>query len=92
MAEINQENSADRQQDPSLQPLLRSLAIELAIYAPLVLIYFFIVIRYADIFLADLYEQNKVFYAIAAIIAIVGQGVLLERLTTWLLHRFGLRR
>jgi hypothetical protein len=78
--------------DPSLQPLLKSLALELIIYTPLVLIYFFIVIRYADEFLTALYSQNRVYYAIMAILAIVGQGVLLERLTTWLLHRFGLRR
>lgn len=78
--------------DPSLQPLLKSLAIELLIYAPLVLLYFFIVIRYADVFLAQLYNDSRVLYAAAAILAIVGQGVLLERLTSWLLHRFGLRR
>lgn len=78
--------------DPSLRPLLRSLAVEVIIYTPLMFIYFLIVIRYADDFLVGLYNGNRILYAIAAIIAIVGQGILLERLTTWLLHRFGLRR
>ncbi|MGD2163238.1 MAG: hypothetical protein PVI81_00890 [Anaerolineales bacterium] len=80
------------QSDPSLQPLLKSIALELIIYAPLVIIYFLLVLRYADMYLADLYLQNTTYYAIASLVAIVAQGVLLERLTTWLLHRFGLRK
>ncbi len=87
------ENRTDQDRpDPSLQPLLRSLALELSIYAPLVILYFLLVLRLAGEYLNDLYQQNTTFYAIVALIAIVLQGVLLERLTTWLLHRFGLRK
>lgn len=82
----------DQRFDPSLQPLLRSLALEILIYAPLVVLYFLLVLRFAGKYLADLYIQNTRLYAIAALTAIVAQGVLLERLTTWLLHRFGLRK
>jgi hypothetical protein len=78
--------------DPSLQPLLRSLVLELLIYAPLVILYFFLVLRLAGRFLTDLYIQNTTHYAVIALAAIVAQGVLLERLTAWLLHRFGLRK
>ncbi len=78
--------------DPSLQPLLRSLALELLIYAPLVVVYFLLVLRLAGDYLFDLYQQNTTLYSIVALAAIVAQGVLLERLTTWLLHRFGLRK
>jgi hypothetical protein len=84
--------SDDQRFDPSLQPLLRSLALEILIYAPLVVLYFLLVLRFAGEYLADLYIQNTRLYAIAALTAIVVQGVLLERLTTWLLHRFGLRK
>jgi hypothetical protein len=87
------ENRTDQDRfDPSLQPLLRSLALELIIYAPLVILYFLLVLRLAGDYLADLYQQNTTFYALVALTAIVLQGVLLERLTTWLLHRFGLRK
>lgn len=90
-APVEPNNGQDRL-DPSLRPLLRSLALELVIYAPLVVIYFLLVLRLAGDYLADLYQQDTVLYSIVALAAIVAQGVLLERLTTWLLHRFGLRK
>lgn len=92
MTEPFEQPIEERSSDPSLQPLLRSLAIELLIYAPLVILYFFLVLRIAGRYLADMYSQNTTYYAIIALAAIVAQGVLLERLTTWLLHRFGLRK
>jgi len=78
--------------DPSLQPLLRSLLAELLIYTPLVILYFLLILRVAENYLARLYNQAPLPYAAAAIIAIVGQGVLLEWLTSWLLRQFGLRK
>jgi hypothetical protein len=80
-----------QQRDPSLRPLLRSLAIELAIYTPLVLAYFVFILRFANSYLTDLYYRNTILYAIVATAAIVTQAVILERLTAWLLRRFGLR-
>ena len=77
--------------DPSLRPLLRSLLLELAIYIPLVVAYFLIVLRFANRYLTELYYSDIVLYAIVATSAIVMQVVLLERLTAWLLRRFGLR-
>lgn len=92
MPERRETNNGEGLSDPSLQPLLKSLAIELLIYAPLVILYFLLVLRFADQFLADLYNSDTKLYAFVALAAIVLQGVLLERLTTWLLHRFGLRK
>ena len=77
--------------DPSIQPLLRSLLAELVVYIPLVILYFFFILRVAEEYLIELYEQAPLPYAAAAILAIVGQGVLLEWLTSWLLKRYGLR-
>lgn len=77
--------------DPSLRPLLRSLFLELLIYTPLVVVYFLLVLRYANDYLTELYQTNTVTYAIVATLAIIAQAVLLERLTAWLLRRFGLR-
>lgn len=78
--------------DPSLQPLLRSLLAELAIYTPLVIVYYLLILRVAERYLADLYQEAPLPYAAAALAAIVIQGVLLERLTSWLVRRFGLRK
>jgi hypothetical protein len=78
-------------QDPSLQPLLRSILLEIAIYVPIVAVYFWLILRYAGDKLTSLYQDSLTLYAIAATLAIVIQGVLLEILTSWLLRRFGLR-
>ena len=77
--------------DPSLRPLLRSLLLELAIYTPLVVLYFLVVLRFANGYLTRLYTSDTILYATVATAAIVAQAVLLERLTAWLLRRFGLR-
>ena len=76
---------------PSLRPLLRSILLEIAIYVPIVAAYFWLILRYAGDKLASLYQDSLPLYAIAATLAIVTQGVLLEVLTSWLLRRFGLR-
>jgi hypothetical protein len=88
---MKEESTTRSSSDPSLRPLLRSLLIELAIYTPLVVIYFFLVLRFANDYLTELYRTDTILYAIVATVAIVAQAVLLERLTAWLLRRFGLR-
>jgi hypothetical protein len=77
--------------DPSFRPMMRSLAIELAIYAPLVTIYFLIIISFAKDLLLHIYYELPVVYSIATLLLIVAQGVLLEALTSWLLRKIGLR-
>ncbi len=78
--------------DPSLGPLLRSFLLEIAIYAPLVVLYFLLILRFANHRLTDLFLSNPRLYAFVATAAIVGQGVLLEWLTSLLVRRFGLRK
>jgi hypothetical protein len=78
-------------QDPSLRPLLRSILLEIAIYVPVVAAYFWLILRYVSDKFTSLYQDSLALYAIAATLAIIIQGVLLERLTSWLLRRFGLR-
>jgi hypothetical protein len=77
--------------DPSIRPLLLSLAIEILIYVPFVTLYFFFILKYAEAWLFDLYSLSKGWYAAMAILLITGQGVMLEALTSWLIRRFGLR-
>jgi hypothetical protein len=77
--------------DPSFVPLMKSLTLELVIYGPLVTLYFLIVLRTANDWLTHLYTASSTKYAVVAVLLIVGQGVMLEMLTSWLLRRIGLR-
>lgn len=79
------------QRDPSFGPLMRSLAIEAVIYAPLVVFYFLLLRTFVREPLFQLYQEMTVAYAVAGTILIVGQGILLEALTSWLLRKIGLR-
>ena len=69
---------------------LRVFAIELAIYAVLVTVYFFLVLHLLGNWLFSLETQHRVLYAVVALLLIIGQAVVLDGITT-LLFRF-LRR
>jgi hypothetical protein len=77
--------------DPSFIPFLRSLGLEMIVYAPLLVIYLLVVLRFFKDPLFELAQTNLVIYAVVGLAAIVAQSVLLEILTTWLLRRFGVR-
>lgn len=72
--------------------LIRNFAIELVVYGTLVVVYFLVVLQTIGDWLFDLYENNLTVYAIAALVLIVVQGVILEMLTTFLIERLGLER
>lgn len=65
---------------------LKLFLIELAVYAVLVLGYFFLVLHFLGTWLFRLFEQNKKLYAFVALGLIIGQGVMLEMLTSALLR------
>jgi hypothetical protein len=65
-----------------------SFLLELGVYAGLVTGYFFLVLHFLAGALQDLFMTNKVTYAFVALALIVGQGVLLQTLTTHLLRFF----
>ena len=65
-----------------------SFLLELVVYAVLVTGYFFLVLHFLGGALRNLFETNKTTYAIVALALIIGQGVLLEMLTTALLGLF----
>ena len=62
-----------------------SFLLELGLYALLVTGYFFLVLHFLGGALRGLFETNKTTYAIVALALIIGQGVLLEVLSTALL-------
>jgi hypothetical protein len=65
---------------------LRAFAIELTIYAVLVTVYFFLVLHLLGTWLNGLEIHHRYTYAAVAILLIIGQAVLLETLTTFLIR------
>ena len=65
---------------------LRAFAIELAIYAVLVVAYFFLVLNLLGGWLYQLEIHHRYIYAGLAILLIIAQAVLLESLTTFLIR------
>ena len=65
---------------------LRAFLIELAVYAVFVTGYFFLVLHYLSGWLQDLHLNHVKLYALVTIVLIIGQAVLLESVTTWLLR------
>ncbi|MBN2501060.1 MAG: hypothetical protein JXB38_09810 [Anaerolineales bacterium] len=76
----------------SFKVWLRKFLIELVLYGLLVVGYFFLALRYLGDPLARLFQDNLRYYAIASLLLIVAQGVLLDFVVTFLLDFFGLDR
>ena len=66
--------------------MLRAFSIELAVYAVLVVAYFFLVLHFLGEWLRQLEVHHRYTYAGVAILLIIGQAVLLESVTTLLLR------
>ncbi len=66
---------------------LRAFAIELAVYAVLVICYFFLVLNLLGNWLYQLETEDRYVYSGVALLLIIGQAVLLDTVTT-LLFRF----
>jgi hypothetical protein len=65
---------------------LRAFLIELAIYSVLVVGYFFFVLHFLGEWLPPLHQDHKYIYALVAILLILVQAVMLEIVTSFLLH------
>jgi hypothetical protein len=65
---------------------VRAFAIELVIYAVLVVTYFFLVLHLLGQWLYQLEVQHRYVYAVLSILLIIGQAVLLESVTTFLIR------
>jgi hypothetical protein len=77
---------------PDLQKLIRNFAIELVLYGVLLVIYFFVVLRFLGDYLTALYNNSLVVYAVLALVLIVVQGVFLEALTSFLVKLLRLEK
>ena len=65
---------------------LRAFLIELVIYAVLVVGYFFLVLHFLGEGLYQLETRHRYGYAAVAILLMIGQAVLLQNVTTFLLR------
>jgi len=80
------------QSQTNYKVLIRNFVVELIVYSGLVTIYYLLVLRFLSSLLKLLFDQHLSVYAPVALVLIVAQGVLLERLTALLLKRLGLKR
>ena len=76
--------------NPEIRRLIRGFAIELVIYAALVVAYFFLVLRVLGGPLERLFASNLVVYAFVSLLLIVAQGVLLEAVPSFVIGLLGL--
>ncbi|HSS44325.1 MAG TPA: hypothetical protein VLO07_03200 [Thermoanaerobaculia bacterium] len=79
-------------ESPGMPNALRVLAIEIIAYAILVTLYLVAVLRALRPWLAALAARHDASYALCCLLLMLGQGVILESLTTWLLRRFARAR
>lgn len=76
----------------NIKTLIRNLAMELAVYGMLLVLYFFLVLQFLGDILSRLFESQTVAYAFLGLGLIVAQGVLLEAVTSFLLRLLRLDR
>ncbi len=67
---------------------LRAFLIELVVYAILVIAYFFLVLHFLGEWLHGLQMHHRYTFAGLSILLIIGQAVVLEGITTFLLRLF----
>lgn len=65
---------------------LRSFVVELLIYTMLVVVYVLVVLNFMSGWLKQLYDHGKTRYAVICLLLIIGQGVVLEIVTSGLLR------
>lgn len=71
---------------------LRTFFIELTLYAVLVVAYFFIVLHEFGGWFKELYDHNRLLFAVMALVVMIGQAVGLELVSSalvWLFNRRG---
>ncbi len=66
------------------------LGLEMGLYALLVVVYMFLILRFFGDELVKLFHSNPPFYAVLALALMVFQGIFLETVTTYLIERLRL--
>ena len=71
---------------PEIKEFVKHSAIELLVYAVLVVGYLFLVLHFLGGWIFHLFQQQRAVYAGVALVLILGQGILLELVTAALLR------
>jgi hypothetical protein len=87
-----QSEEKEEQLQAPFRQLVRNFLIELVVYGILLVIYFFVALRYLAEPLSKLFERNLVVYAVIGLGLIVVQAVVLEFVTSFLFDFLGLHR
>lgn len=82
----------DKKAQVPFRELIRNFVIELMVYGILLVIYFFVALRYLADPLAALFNSNLIAYAVIGLGLIVVQAVFLEFVTSLLFDFLGLHR
>ncbi len=80
------------QRSKRIWSLLRNFAIELVVYAVLVIAYSVVVFHLLGAPLTRLFDTQLTAYAVASLVLIIAQGVLLDGITSFLLDQLHLER
>ena len=78
--------------DTNIKSFIRNLIIELVVYGILLVLYFFVVLRFLGGLLENLFYNQTIVYAFLGLGLIVAQGVLLEAITSFLIRLLRLDR
>ena len=73
------------------EPSLKAFVVQLAIFSALVISYFFLVLSFLSHWLKELFDENKLVYALVAWALMAAQGVVLEIVAAALLKVVGSR-
>jgi len=65
---------------------LKAFLVELVLYSVLVVVYFFLVLHLLGNWLNQLAVHHRYLYAATAVLLVIGQAILLEAVTTFLLR------
>jgi hypothetical protein len=65
---------------------LKAFLVELVLYSVLVVVYFFLVLHLLGNWLNQLAVHHRYLYATTAVLLVIGQAILLEAVTTFLLR------
>jgi uncharacterized membrane protein (DUF485 family) len=76
--ELIRKKTEDEQRDSVSVRSRKAFAIELPIFTALLYLYFFLVLSFLSNWLKNLFDQNKLIYALVALALIAGQGGFLE--------------
>jgi hypothetical protein len=70
-------------------PTWRAFLVELAIYAALLVAYFFLVLHFLGGWFKEVFDHNRTIYAVVALVVMIGQAAGLEVVSSFIVWAIG---